>query len=377
MSESTVTVGEPRRTGEGVSWTSTLRVPSGDEAPVTMRFTHPASYEPTASGRPWLLAFLPAAMRVGAPLRVDAPVDIGTIENLMEWQEATAAFRPSLRVVPLIAEETTGPTPTVDGGITAFSGGVDSCFTAVRAATARDATEPLPHRDPRVAAGLMVEGFDITPGDPTFERAFDRSRRILTSLGIESYRLTTDVRSLEARFGCDWETEAHGIWLAAALAGLAPAFTHTVVPSTFPYHVQKLPWGSNPLTDPLLGSGVRPLIHDGAAHDKLGKVEGIAPVASVRTNLRVCWEGAHLDRNCGHCFKCVATQACFWAAGVPSLEAFDSPCTVEEAAALALTDVSRIHLARRIMASAERTGRADLAGAMAHALHAHGLTEDT
>jgi hypothetical protein len=352
-------------------------VPSGDAAEVTMRFTHPDPDRLVASGRPWLLVFLPAAMQVGAPLRVHGPVDAGTVEGLMEWQEAMVGFRPHLRVVPISADlDDPTPGPLRDGGITAFSGGVDSSFTVVRSAQARDRGTHA-YRDARARAGLIVHGFDIPQSQPeAFESAVGRVSGILDAHCMELHRLATDVRSLEARFGCDWETECHGIWLAAALACLEGPFTHTIIPSTFPYHAQKLPWASNPFTDHLLGSSSRPLLHDGAGYDKLGKVEVLADVPSVLSFLRVCWEGAQLDRNCGHCYKCVATQACFWAVGVPSLAAFDSPCTVEEVAGSAVDDVYRVHLARTTKAAAARRGLTDLADALGRALVAHGQPPD-
>ncbi|MCB0972753.1 MAG: hypothetical protein KDA97_14705, partial [Acidimicrobiales bacterium] len=57
---------------------------------------------------------------------------------------------------------------------------------------------------------------------------------------------------------------------------------------------------------------------------------------AIEQHLRVCWKGDQLDRNCGHCFKCLATQACFWVHGVDDPGAFDDPGTPAELATLEL-----------------------------------------
>jgi len=183
----------------------------------------------------------------------------------------------------------------------------------------------------------MIHGFDIPESEPeTFLSAFRRSRRILENLGLQSYRLKTNLRHLEKVFGCDWEYETHGIWLAATLACLEPFFSRTLIPSSYPYHLPVLPWGSNTMTDPLFASDENNLWHDGAAFDKFDKVRAFARHPVIQENLRVCWEGAQLDRNCGQCFKCVTTQACFWASGVPHPKCFNTPCSTADAGCLKL-----------------------------------------
>jgi hypothetical protein len=262
----------------------------------------------------------------------------------------------------------------VSGGLTAFSGGVDSCFTVVRG---RRGAEAGPRRSTDLTAGLMVHGFDIPSTDtPTFGSAYARSRRMLRGLGLHSYALKTDVRRLESDLGCDWETQTHGIWLAFALACLEQWFTRTVVPSTYPYDQQRLPWASTPQTDPLLGSEAHPLWHDGAAFDKVDKVAALAGVPGIVADLRVCWQGDDLGRNCGRCFKCVVTQACFWLSGVDDPACFDVRASVDDLAAVRLSDPYKVRLGRRMLAAAAEAGRDDVGHALETALTAAGASVD-
>lgn len=252
----------------------------------------------------------------------------------------------------------------------AFSGGLDSCFSAVRHRPGlTPGGDPATYRQTSAAAGAMVHGFDIPLAEPqAFRAAFDRSAAILRALDMEPLWVRTDVRSLEARFGLSWETAGHGIWLVAALACLEEGFDNLVVPSTFSYDQQQLPWGSNPLTDPLLGSDTVSVWHDGAAHGRLAKARAVASSDPVLHGLRVCWEGEQHDRNCGHCYKCLTTQACFWLAGVDELPCFDLPGSPADLAGVAFRSPFQLRLAHDLRAEAQRVGRPDVADAIDAAL---------
>lgn len=373
MRYSTIEQHDPVVHDDQVVLTGSMTYGSGSRAEVTFEFTAPPGADHRPSARPSLLAFLIPAMRIGDPVVVRQWVDPVTVLNLAEWQEAVATWSPHrLHPVPIVveADPVPAPVPRFAGGLTTFSGGVDSSFTLVRNTVGT--TDPVAYRRAPLAAGLMIHGFDIALEDEAvFESAFERSRTILEGFGLDAYRLRTDVRRFEVDFTCDWPHETHGIWLAAGLACLETYFTHTVLPSTYPYHQQQLPWASNPLTDPLLGSWSRPLWHDGAAFDKLAKVDAVAHHPLVQQYLRVCWEGGRLDRNCGHCWKCRTTQACFWLNGVPAPACFHEPCAVDELAEIAV-DGYRGLLVEQMRLRAAASGHPELADALARALAAPG-----
>lgn len=359
----------PRSEGRGhTRIEGELRTPDGRRHTTFFEFSHPEDEVPARSARPFLLAFLLPAMRIGAPLVLDTPVDRATLENLLEWQSAYARWRPRrLQVVPILAPEqpaspASGLAPNVagPGAITCFSGGVDSCFSAWR--HTRPEAPGRTERRIRLGAGLTVHGFDVPLDQPeTFDRVRKRSKDLLSAFGLEAFWLRTDVRRLEGAFGCAWETEAHGLWLAAALACLEPWYEGTMIPSTYPYACLRLPWGSNPIGDPLLGSEGRPCRHDGAAYTKLDKVRAMAADPAVADGVRVCWEGIQLDRNCGGCFKCIATQVCFWLSGVEQPAAFPTRCGLDDVAHLSVKNRQNDYLVAQLEAEAVAQGRRPLA----------------
>ena len=83
-----------------------------------------------------------------------------------------------------------------------------------------------------------------------------------------------------------------------------------------------IPWGSNPVTSPLLSSARMRMVQPGAGTTRTEKVRAIGGLDSVRSHIRVCWQGDQLGRNCGRCEKCVRSKVNFLAAGhgvVPAL----------------------------------------------------------
>lgn len=347
-----------------------LELPGTSPHRIFFEFTcpNPAAAEPVL--RPFLLAALLPAMRAGLPLELGGPIDPVTRANVMEWQAAYADWRPRrLQIVPILAPtmpNRTPATPIPAGALTAFSGGVDSCFT-VHQQTRPTQPDDLDRRFP-LRAGLMVHGFDIPlEQDAVFESAFQNSAAILRDFGLQPFRLRTNLRPLGRALDCDWETEGHGLWLAAALACLEPWFDGIVIPSSYAYSRLRIPWGSTPITDPLLGSDRAPCWHDGARHNKFTKLLAIAHHPTVAGRVRVCWQGRQLDRNCGHCFKCIATQLCFWLADVPQPAAFPSPCTLSEVRRMPVKNLQNDFLLQALLARARTHNRPDLAHAISHA----------
>jgi hypothetical protein len=365
---SRIHIDPPRRETAGVHWEGELTTPSGQKHRIHYEFSTPDDRPYPAHARPFLLAFLLPAMSAGAPLELDLPIDSVTLNHLMEWQEAMAVWNPTtLKVVPIRAPIHSPPeTPREPGALTAFSGGVDSNFTVWR--NTRNPESAAYHIAP-LQAGLMVHGFDIPlEQPPVFESAWNRSRKMLDAFGLKTYRMRTNLRSLDTLPGCFWDRNAHGIWLAAALSCYEPWFGHILIPSTYPYPKLILPWGTNPVTDYLFSSAATTFWHDGAAYSKLTKMQAIAHLPVVQQHLRVCWEGAQLDRNCGVCFKCLATRICFELSGQEQPEAFPGPYTIEQVSRIPVKNEQNDWLLRSMRSEAERQGKQDLARAITRAL---------
>lgn len=368
MSTSLVSLLPPELHGDDVVLRGQLHPPARPAAMVEFRVSAQGMDFGNPPIRPFLFAFLPPAMRLGTPLRLPRPIDPITAANVMEWQEAVASWHPSLRVVPIqgdVAPNPPGPA-AAHGALTAFSGGVDSCFTVLRHT---DGVEPARYRRTSLRTGVMVHGFDIPLDQPdVFESAWNNSAALLQSFGLDATRAQTNVRRLQAVFGCNWETEAHGIWLAAVLACHEHRYERVLIPSTYAYPKMKFPWASNPVTDPLFSSDRVAYWHDGAAFTKLTKVRALAVRPVVAERIRVCWQGARLERNCGRCFKCVATQVCFWLSGVPAPGAFPAPAQLADVARLPVKNEENAYLIRSLRTAARETGREELADALGQAL---------
>lgn len=371
--ECVLTHSEPVRRDDQIQWTGTLQAVRTLES--FMSFTwRGGRYRPSA--RPWLLGFLPAAMRSGRRrLVVDGTVDSGTLANLMEWQELHHRWWPDeTRVLDIrVGVEPAPRVPRRSGAVTAFSGGVDSAFTLLRH---RPGAPQGTYRQTQLSAALMVHGFDMSHRDDDFfPAAWERSCRMLDAHGVTPLRMQTDLRLVGQRARHLWGPIGHGPALAAVLACVEQDHHTVLIPSSYPYeHFVK--WGSTPVADPLLGSHARPVWHDGAAFDKLDKVLQIAHDPAIAGHVRVCFAARQHDRNCGRCFKCLSTQACFWLAGVPAPPAFQTPATVADVAAIELTDTYKINLGRHIVAEARTRGREDIAAAFTQALRAVGEEPD-
>lgn len=312
---------DPLRQGRDYRWGAHLEV--GGRSGPAVSFTGEA-LSGTPHPEPFLLALLLPAMRRGWRLHIDEGVDAGLLVRLDAFQRTWARWLPRRfrRIRIEAAPHTTARGPA--GAVTCFSGGVDSSYTLLRHGPRTRAT-------PRVEAGLFVHGFDIPREDTrTFAGACARAERMLASQGADLLTLRTNLRGIEDAYDLRWDRELHGAALAAALWCLADRFGTGIIPSTYPDARPKVPWGSNPVTDPCLGGEKLKVVHDGAEAHKLDKVRWIAADPTLARDQRVCWEGEHLDRNCGHCWKCVTTQVCFWIAGVDAPAAFPDPASLED-----------------------------------------------
>lgn len=263
----------------------------------------------------FLIALLFHAMRYGSVLEINQPVSESIVRQLNEFQRAWSRWLPArYKKIEIIAPTIKDIPSRKNVKIIAFSGGLDSSFSA------------WGHKDTdeKVSAGLMVHGFDIPLSCPTeFESAFENSKIMLGSIGLEALWVKTNFRELNDK----WH-DAHGAAVISALHLFKGHFSGGMIGSSHTYDTLRVPWGSNPLTDPLLASKYFDLTHDGCAYYRYEKAGVVAqwPVAMQR--LRVCWEGPFIDRNCGECLRCVGTAICFSLEkkGIPSsLGIFDLP----------------------------------------------------
>lgn len=245
-----------------------------------------------------------AAMRYADLLHVHGQVSPSLLSNLIEFQTAWSRWVPEkYRVIGISADlEIEEVVDVPFDSVMAFSGGLDSCFTAWRHTKGRQGRLVQ-----NVSAGVMVHGFDIPVSEQdVFKRAVDNSRYLLESVGLRSLNVATNFRDL----GDVW-IDAHGAAIASVLHLLKRGFRGGVVASSHVYNAMRYPWGSNPITDPLLSSVGFRVHHDGCGFNRRQKAGVVAAWPEAMLGLRVCWQGAQKDKNCGICLRCVATAMCF------------------------------------------------------------------
>jgi hypothetical protein len=257
----------------------------------------------SSSGSPWLVCLLPLALTLGEPLRICAPVDRVLLQGVQELMRIWKCWYPHLHVVPIEAEMV-DTKPQEASGRTAsfFSGGVDSFFTILRHQNGNSDSFPETHIDDL----LCIWGFDIPlRNTDAFRRMRETLQRAASDLGNELIDIATNLR--ETRFRqSDWGHLSHGCALASVALVLERRYSKVLLASSYGYKYLK-PWGSHPLTDPLLSTARTEIFHDGAAFDRVEKTEFIAKSEIAMRTLRVCWK-SYSDENCCACDKCYRTM---------------------------------------------------------------------
>ncbi len=278
----------------------------------------------TGGCEPFVLGALFMAMSRATNLVVHGQVSPSLLRNLEEFQNAWACWRPEWYTkieITADRELELARAANSNKAIMAFSGGVDASFTAW---SHRHGQRGRLNED--IGAGVMIHGFDI-PLDQVddFCLATEKSAKMLASLGMALIPVATNFRELDG----DWE-DAHGAGLASCLTLFQDRYVRGVIASSEPYNSLVIPWGSNPITDPLLSSNSFRLIHDGAAFTRSEKIRRIAQWPEALQHLRVCWQGKQKDRNCGRCEKCVRTILNFRVMGLGLPACFEQDITDQQ-----------------------------------------------
>jgi hypothetical protein len=270
-----------------------------------------------------LVATLLWAMRNGKDIMVEGTVSPRLLDGLETLQAIWQRWQPdryAIVEIRVTKESEPGPLALNRPGLFAFSGGVDGSFSFFRHLQGKAGRS---NRKP--GAALFVHGMDIPlEREDFFVNAAERVERMLNRTGVPLLRVQTNTRKL----GMDFD-DSFGLQLASCFFLFQNHFAWAMKGSEEPYDELVLPWGSTPLTDPLCATAAMQLVHDGCIFDRTQKVRWLAQNTEVSGELRVCWAGENLDRNCGDCEKCVRTMLNFWAAGEVVPNAFPTQLTPE------------------------------------------------
>ncbi|WP_147273043.1 hypothetical protein [Billgrantia montanilacus] len=277
----------------------------------------------------YLLAVLLPAMKQGADIHVHGSVCSELLANMTELQRVWVKWCPEVyQEVKIEVDEVRDEGEPVAGAVVTFSGGVDGQFTTYRH------TKGLA-RDKRISisAGVLVHGFDIPLEDHDgIAGAAERARVALADLELNLILVRTNITEVSL---VNWEHYC-GTALASVFSGMADFAGMALIASGDAYDRLVVPWGSHPITDPLLSSKRMQVIHDGAGYSRFEKIKVLSAWEVGVRNLRVCWAGELHDRNCGNCEKCVRTRLDFLLAGEPDPTCFDTPLGKKSLASVVL-----------------------------------------
>lgn len=291
---------------------------AGGEVTVTYRFETPT--RPDCGGALWFragaenrrrlaagpepavaaLAFL--AMVLGEDIETAQPVSPRFQYGFGRFVEHFLLWLPELRPVRLAAPGLVRAAPPCEDAVAAcFSGGVDSFHTLYDHLGAA-----APNPDFRLTHLFFAHGFDIPLQDPSYADIASEYEALAGRLGLGFLRLSTNVREiLEPHLR--W-VMTHGACIAACALLLAGGLRRFIVPSTNRQSLLFVPCGSNPITDPMLGSESLEIVHHGTHCSRIRKILAIADRTEAQRHLRVCWQNKPGVKNCGRCVKCLKTM---------------------------------------------------------------------
>ena len=313
------------------STTVSVTIENHDQSRTRLWYRVPSQYGSLISSScdPFVVATLMLAMSVSTDVVVHGEVSPSLLRNIEEFQAAWICWCPQkyqkIEIQAEVEREQPITTPE-EKAIAAFSGGVDSCFTVFRHKKGH-----YGRLTRNLQAGLMVHGFDIPLAQQqVFERAAEKSKAILESLGVKLILMESNYREV---ITLNWE-DTYGTAIASCMLLLQGGYTTGLLGSAFPYQNLMLPRGSNPVTDHLLSQTAFQIVHDGAGFTRQQKIQEIANWSEALQNLRVCWEGKQLDRNCGRCEKCIRTILGFRVAGLGLPPCFEQDVTDSQVLAI-------------------------------------------
>jgi hypothetical protein len=326
---------EPRREGNALHVSASIEIPGRER--LALWYLVPECQQPQLSTTAdhFVLGTVFLLMQGQSDVRVHGQVAPSLLRNLQEFQAAWCAIVPGFSCVSITAdrEEEPGLATRPKRAVMAFSGGVDSCFTAFRHARAVGTRFPS-----NLVAGVMVHGFDIPLADKeTFASAAARSTRILSSLGLDLFTVATNYRTIVA----DWD-HSHAAAIASCLSLLSRDCTEGLIGQTFTYReLRTVTEGVNALTDPLLSSDCFRIVPDGAAFKRSDKILAMRGWSEFLCDLRVCWEGPQKDRNCCNCEKCMRNILTFRVLGLGLPPCFERDIDDQQVRTLRLGDQAR------------------------------------
>lgn len=257
----------------------------------------------TQSADPYVRAILFLAMEANKNIEIPGLKLSGSlVRNLEEFQRAWSKWKPGrYNVVHIEGDIENSPgRPVDDAAISTFTGGVDSSFTLyMNLLKTTKSYLPYPIR-----SAIFVHGFDIPLSEKRlFDSSTDEIRKVTHELQVPLVTLRTNLKEFGA-----WD-DIHASAIISCMSLFGNKFNMGILGSSHPYDYLRFPWGSNPLSDPLLSSDSFKVINYGGGYSRLEKIDLLSQWNTFNENIRVCTE--HYYHNCGNCEKCIRTKLCY------------------------------------------------------------------
>lgn len=308
----------------------------------------------------WFLLGATSAALLGEDYHQDEPVSAllkRHVECLvLQWKEWFPGARKVALHVPVIAD---GDGAAADAGKLNglyFTGGVDSTFTLATIGARTDV--------------LVRAIFDWDDERDLVRQLREQPRHMF---GKQHVCIGTNVLRAFPEFEDAWAYRTHGPALGA-LAHLLSGRLGRMVFSSSRMYGTLIPWGSHPLTDPLLSSAGLAFEHFGTEYSRLDKTRAIASARAYLSTLEVCGQipsikGVRL--NCSCCNKCLRTMIALDVAGAPpdAARSFDwSHYGPARIARMRLYHPNEYAVFRELQEDARAGGRPELAAAIGTAI---------
>jgi hypothetical protein len=263
------------------------------------------------SGDAWLSLLLSVAVHLGEPLVISKPVDRELFVNVQELMRVWSCWYPRLKSVPIEAEIQERPArPSGSSTASLFSGGVDAWFTLLT----HNANDSNQLETFRINDLLCVWGLDIPLESCGEFRAMSNAlASAVSGLGADFVEVATNLQHTRWFGKAEWGPVAHGSVLASIGHALSGKYSRVLIPSTHRYD-DPIPWGSHPVTDPLLSSSLTRIVHDGGGFSRVEKTEALIKSEAAMNSLQVCWD-TRSYRNCEACNKCYRTMTTLFLLG--------------------------------------------------------------
>lgn len=287
---------------------------------VPEEFSHLLSLQSDA----FLIPCLLAGMYFQEAIEVRGPVSPRLAYNLAEYQHLLSLrFPESLSPVNINYNLLRALPGNPQGVGTTFSGGVDSLFTLWKHLPQN---QPIPGH--QVTHAVFIKGFDILPSeDPHYQFLLEKFKPAAAEIGVELIPLETNLLSIiHKRLP---SPNFYGPIIIGTGQVFGAGFGKFIIPSSWDHkQLQKKAYSSDPLIDPFLSTDTLEVIHHGATHARIDKVEAIADWEIARKVLWVCeiHKFTQDTWNCSRCEKCVRAMIPLYALGkMDKFKSFEKP----------------------------------------------------